>query len=223
MIEKYFQAGVRLKWTLPAPVYVTMDGSIVDSKSATPPMIYDGSDTQLVSLFNLSTMGLTMRSPIQYVWLDYTLGQTARCPIGPYDVLTGPMSGCLITQWSSRGVRFVAHVGTVDDRPAENTLVKNTFARAMGADVRGFNPATAWDFSEIRLMQRSFRVPPQPKVIALVTTSGNFYSIVMLQLQLDMREPSLQLGRDWCVGGIKQVQPMNRDTLIMELRKLRDR
>ena len=223
MIERYFRAGVRLKWTFPAAVFGAWDGAIVDSRSPTPAMIYDGVDAQLVSPYtSVTTLGLAMRTPIQYHWLDYALGQTARLPIGPYDVLTGEMTGCLITQWSSAGVRFVGHVGTVTDKAQENKTVKNTFARGMSADVRGFNPAAAWDFGEIQTMLRSFKASPQPKVLALVTTAGNFYSIVMLRLQPDVREPGLQLDRDWCVGGIKQVQPMNRDTLILELRKLRD-
>lgn len=226
MIEKYFRAGVRVKWRMPAPVYQAMDGAIVDSTSATPPMTYDGLDGQLVDpalrgILHVSTLGLSMRMQIRYAWLDYNLGRTARVPIGPYDVLTGPMSGCLITHWNHRGINFVGHVGTVDDRPVVNKTVKRIFSRAMPMNTRGFNPAGAWGYAESAQLQRSFRTPPSAKVVALVTTRGVFYSILMLGLQIDAREQGIQVGYDWCVGGIKQVEPLGRDALYLELRKLR--
>jgi pectin methylesterase-like acyl-CoA thioesterase len=92
----------------------------------------------------------------------------------------------------------------------------------MTADAQGFNPAAAWSFEEVQTKARLFRRSPDPKIIALVTTSGQFYSILMLKLQADPQEPSIQLGRDWCVAGLKTVQPMNRDALYMEMRKLSD-
>lgn len=218
MIEKYFRDGIRYKWNAPKPLYQAMDGTIVDNSGVTPLMIYDGLDGELVDpelrMFNVSTLGLVMRMPIQYVWLDYNLGRTARCAVGPYDILTGFMSGCLITRWTDRGVSYVGHVGTVENKPDVNRNVKGIFARAMPANVTGFNPAAAWDLGDIQLKTRPFKQTPFGKIMALVTTTGDFYSILMLQIQVG--------GTDWCVGGIKKIPPLNRDGVYLELRKLSD-
>lgn len=221
MIEKYFRDGIRYKWNAPAALHQTMDGAMVDNSGVTPPMIYDGLDSQLVDPFllqvNVTTLGLTMRMPIQYVWLDYNLGRTSRCAIGPYDVLTGFMSGCLIARWTDRGVNYVGHVGTVENQPEVNRKVKDAFARAATGNVTGFNPAAAWDLGDIQTKTRPFRRTPFAKIMALVTTGGEFYSIIMLQLQPDPKEPGIQVGKDWCVGGVKKIGPMNRDVLLAAL------
>lgn len=57
--------------------------------------------------------------PIQYAWLDYAPGRISRLPMGPYDVLTGYMSGCIIAQWSDRGINYAGadhprHLKTAD-------------------------------------------------------------------------------------------------------------
>lgn len=220
MIEKYFRAGIRFRWAKPRDAIGALDGTIVDSREAPTPMIYDGLDGQLIDPYlmqtHVSTLGLTMRMPIQYAWLDYAPGRTARLPIGPYDVLTGYMSGCIIAQWSSRGVRYAGHVGTIEGRPDVNRPLKRTFAFAMAKDTRGFNPLGAWPGNEIALLANQIRptpskpFPPEPKVFGLVTTHGEFYSILML----------LQPTNEWCVGGIKRVQPINHDQL--KLMMIRD-
>ncbi len=216
MIEKYFVPGARFKWTIPAPVYQAMDGSIVDSQTASPQMTYDGLDDQFLAgsmyggLPNVSAFGLRKGMQIQYQWLDYNLGRTARQPMGPYDVITGPMSGCLITRWTDKGINYAGHVGTVDDRPAENKTVKSTYARDLAANATGFNPAAAITFGDASVLQRRFRVAPSAKVCALVTTSGNFYALLFLGLQFDASDPSIVPGQDWVLGAIKQVPPLNR-------------
>jgi hypothetical protein len=130
MIEKYFRDGIRFKWNAPAALHQPMDGSVVDNTGTTSPMIYDGLESQLIDphlrIFNVSTIGLTMRMHIQHVWLDYSLGRTSKCPIGPYDILTGFMSGCFIVRWTDRGVRYVGHVGTIDKAQPTATLVNKT-------------------------------------------------------------------------------------------------
>jgi hypothetical protein len=147
MIEKYLRAGIRYKWTKPRDAIGPLDGAIVDSREVPTPLIYDGLDGRLIDPYlrtmNVSTLGLTMRMPIQYAWLDYAPGRTSRLPIGPYDVLTGYMSGCIITRWTSRGVRYAGHVGTIDSRPDVNRPLKRTYAFAMGRDTTGFNPLAA--------------------------------------------------------------------------------
>lgn len=214
MIEKYFKLGIRFRWTKPQDVTVAMDGKIVNSTRPASPLIYDGLDGEVVDpmlkMINVSTLGLTMRMPIQHAWLDYAHGQIARLPIGPYDVLTGFMSGCIIARWIDKGVTYVGHVGTVTGRPAENRLVKRTFAFAMPQTTTGFNPAAAWDLGEILAVINRFRKRPTADIIALVTTRGEFYSIAMLNFG----------GDQWGVGGIKKVNPIGHDAL--KLFMLRD-
>lgn len=222
MIEKYFKAGIRFTWTKPqdVPVAVPQVGEFVDSARAATPMIYmglePGKDGKLIDpylrLYDVNTLGLRMRMPIQYAWLDYAHARTSRLPIGPYDVLTGFMSGCIIVHYSERGVRYAGHVGTIsDDVNGYNRILKRKFAFAMAKDTKGFNPAAAWDPSDqFRLSGLLVPQAQQTKIVALVTTTGDFYSILMMNSS----------GNDWVSGGIKKVPPMNHDQL--KLLMLRD-
>ena len=70
---------------------------------------------------------------------------------------------------------------------------------------------SAWDFAEIMpLMNLLEPRAMNAKIIALVTTHGEFYSILMLQ----------QTANQWCSGGIKKVPPIRHDEL--KLLMLRD-
>ena len=90
MIEKYFKAGIRFTWTKPqdVPVAVPQVGEFVDSARAATPMIYmglePGKDGKLIGpylrLYDVNTLGLRMRMPIQYAWLDYAHARTSRLP-----------------------------------------------------------------------------------------------------------------------------------------------
>jgi len=204
MIEKYLKLGIRFRWNKPQNVIGPLDGQVVDSIRPNTALSYIGLgnpvDPQLM-VTHVSTMGLQMNMPIQYKWLDYAPGRTSRVPIGPYDVLTGFMSGCIMTHWSDRGVNYIGHVGTIDPKtnPA-NRVVKRAFAFEMKRGATGFNPAAAWTLGEIQQLGYN----KASSVLALVTTRGEFYSVVMFHDQ-----------NDWICGGAKRVNPINHDTLKM--------
>lgn len=206
MIEKYLKLGVRYRWTKPPNVDGPRDGSIVNSIRSTAPLTYIGLgevvDPALMTI-HVSQIGLQINVPIQHQWLDYTPGRTARVPIGPYDVLTGFMSGCIIIRWTERGVTYVGHVGTVESDAAVNRSVKRAFASAMPPDTTGFNPAAAWDLNELSQITQKFKIPKVPVICALVTTLGKFYSVVMF----------IDGPDEWYCGGSKQVRPISHDAL----------
>ena len=207
MIEKYFQLGVRYRWSKPANVDGTRDGAIVDSIRPTAALTYIGLGSVVSPMLmttHVSALGLQMNTPVQHQWLDYRPGRTARLAIGPYDVLTGFMSGCIIARWTTGGVTYVGHVGTVESDPAVNRTVKRAFAFAMPPGTTGFNPLQAW-VDEVPLLSRRFNPPKVPNICALVTTRGEFYSIVMF-----MDGPN-----EWYCGGAKKVQPISHDSLKM--------
>lgn len=211
MIERYFNIGVRLNWNCPTPdTSQPKDGSIFDNPalSAPHPIIYDGMDGELFNFGapHANTMGLTMRMNIPHTWLVYAHGRTTKLAIPANDVLTGPMSGCLIATWSSGGIRYVGHVGTIESSVAISTTVKTAFAAAMAPDTKGFLPANEWDpDTEIKPKQQKFKtLIPDPKIIALVTSAGDFYSILGFALKDKMGQVSA-----WCIGGIKKVAPMD--------------
>jgi len=205
MIEKYLKLGVRFRWNKPNNVDGPRDGTVVDSIRATAPLTYIGLGEvvdPILMQVHVSTLGLQMNSPVQHQWLDYTPGRTARIATGPYDVLTGFMSGCIIARWTDRGATYVGHVGTVEADPAANRLVKRKFAFAMPPDTTGFNPFAAW-VAELPGLAGRFRPAKIPEVCALVTTQGHFYSVVMFR-----DGPNL-----WYCGGIKRVPPIQHDAL----------
>ncbi len=210
MIEKYFKLGVRFRWTKPQNVDGPRDGRLVDSIRPTAALTYIGLgevvDPALMAV-HVSMIGLQMNRQIQHQWLDYTPGRTARLPIGPYDVLTGFMSGCIIARWKDRGVNYIGHVGTVESDAAANRLVKRAFAFAMPRGTTGFNPAAAWNFSELSQIIQKFHAPKVPNICALVTTQGEFYSIVMFS----------DGANEWYCGGAKRIQPISHDALKMSM------
>ena len=207
MIEKYFQLGVRYQWQKPQNVDGPRDGKIVDSIRPTAPLTYIGLGSIVspaLMTTHVSMLGLQMRMPVQHQWLDYTPGRIARVPIGGYDVLTGFMSGCIIARWTERGVNYVGHVGTVESDPSVNRTVKRAFAFAMPPGTTGFNPLQAWT-NEIAFLSQRFTPPKVPQICALVTTSGDFYSVVMF----------IDGPNEWYCGGIKKVPPISHDELKM--------
>ena len=208
MIEKYLKLGVRYQWTKPQNVDGPRDGKIVESIRPTATLTYIGLGEVVdpaLMMTHVSTIGLQMNMPVQHQWLDYTPGRTARLAIGPYDVLTGFMSGCIIARWNDRGVTYIGHVGTVESDPEANRVVKRTFAFAMPRGATGFNPALAWNFSEISQIAQKFKIPKLPSICALVTTQGDFYSVVMFA----------DGANQWYCGGAKRIQPISHDELKM--------
>jgi hypothetical protein len=214
MIEKYFELGVRFRWNKPANVDGPRDGIITDSIRPTAPLTYIGLGSVVspkLMMTHVSTIGLQMNTPIQHQWLDYTPGRTARVAMGPYDVLTGFMSGCVIARWTDRGVNYVGHVGTVEANADVDRLVKRTFAFQMPRGTTGFDPFAAWE-PELPALAAKFNPPKVPKVCALVTRGGQFYSIAMF---IDTHGG----GNEYTCGGIKLVPPISHDQL--KLRMLR--
>lgn len=213
MIERYFITGLRLKWAFPgADSGVPKDGTVVANPNrAAGPMVADGMDGEFFDVMapHVSTLGLRKGQAIPYSWLTYVLGRTSKKMLAGGDVLTGFMSGCLIAAWTENGARYVGHVGTVEDNEQANQKVKQTFAAYMPRDTTGFFPLAAWDpGSEIVPKARKFKAGATPKVLALVTTGGEFYSILLFMLGL---------SNDWCVGGIKKVPPLSYTALKQKL------
>ncbi|MCX6252071.1 MAG: hypothetical protein NTX61_15145 [Bacteroidetes bacterium] len=214
MIERYFCKGIRVKWNCPkAYVGGAMDGSIInDPVQVRAPMLYDGIDPALgLTLPHVSTMGLNIGMPINFAWLNYVHGHTSRRLLSAGDVLTGPMSGCLIAEWTDRGMRWVGHVGTVVGSDAINKKVKQQIGIALPTQARGFYPDKEWGGADIPPLQsqiQSFDKFARFEIFALVTTTCDFYSILMFHLG----------GDKWCVGGCKKVAAKNalelRGTLL---------
>lgn len=209
MIEKYLLKGIRLKWQAPsAHTLGSKDGSVIeDPVKSEAPMVYDGVDAALgLGLPHVSTLGLTMNMNIQHQWLTYSHGHTTKRALGAGDVLTGPMSGCLIAQWTEMG-RWVGHVGTVEANPMLNQKVKQGMALTLPDQASGFYPDKSWDPTEIMPLLQSAQTVSKfarPTIFALITSTGQFYSVLMFHMG----------GNEWCVGGCKKANA----TSAMELK-----
>jgi hypothetical protein len=215
MIEGYFQEGLLLKWKFPGEVFPgkPKDGTVLNNRERlSTPMVYQGMD--VLTPFGGTTvnhMGLALGQPlpIQYIWLAYAPGHTTKNPLMGRDVLTGFMSGCLVTLWREQGLLHVGHIGTDGTNLPITRLVKQKFAAYMPRDTTGFNPVASWDEDEILKMRKKFtgRYGPPHHVLALVTTAGRFYSILLFEL----------MNEDWCVGGCRPVPPMDYHALTQRL------
>lgn len=214
MIEQYLRRGIVIRWNKPANVNGALDGAVVSSVGVATPMTYEGLDGHREALdpaFLLSqpsTIGYRMHAPLPapYTWLDYAPGRTARVNAGGADVLTGYMSGCLIARGTFNGAMSAFHLGTIQD-PTVSNLVKQTFRGQLPNDVTGFYPAAAWTAGE-RTIINSQCGGSGTDIIALVTSAGSFYSIVLCHTRI--------MGEE-VIGGIRQVPPLDRPSLLRHL------
>jgi hypothetical protein len=226
MIERHFVQGVRLKWQCPKDDAHrgSKDGTIMNNLNRpVTPMVTNGVDPRLnqLSFSQLQKTGDMDGTRIPYNWLCYVPGNTTKQQLTGRDVLTGYMSGCLITLWTEGRSRYVGHVGTDGDHPDLTKLVKQKFAAAMPADTTGFDPFEAWEVREQNALKMKFPSPaearkghdgikfsdpparPMPRVFGLVTLTGQFYAVLMYELMND----------EWCVGGCRLVEPMDWNEL----------
>lgn len=220
MIERFFVKGATFTWNAPSLVSGNTDGALVQSGKATPPpLTFTGWDSEIPYSARAPTLGLIKNTAVPYYWLDYVHFRTAYVEPGAQDVLTGFMSGCWICKWKEPGLTLadrVGHIGTVETvakNQPPNTTVKNTFATTVGVSglgLEGYNPAESWSFAEILPLINKSKTPGQmdSKIMSLVTTTDEFYSILML------------LRRDknvWVCGGAKKVTPADRAAIQLAL------
>lgn len=194
MLETVFQRGALLDWTLP-PAYPTPnDGAIVYKSTPTPVMDFMGTTADIgfpalmgptLTPVYMAQHGLTRNRRVNYRWLDYKPGQTARVRHGRRDILTGPMSGCPIARYQQGGTNYVAHVGTMDGMAAVNTLVKHTFRDAAPVGATVFNPAGAINAGTIAnlILAAPDLLQVTPWVLAFVNNQGDFFTTVLLRLK----------------------------------------
>lgn len=225
MIENYFRRGVRFLWNKPQDAIGPLNGAFVASVGLASNCSYDGLDGHQAAIDPLllhiqagATLGLAMGANVPHTWLDYAPGRIAHVAIGGNDVLTGYMSGCLIVRGTYGGVMSAFHVGTIDGNAVANRTVKQNFAQNLPANATGFNPAGAWNPGELAAAQANLGGAgvATANVIALVTTGGVFYSILMFNVN-DGGWTNPAGRRRWCVGGIKQVPSLSRARLMASL------
>lgn len=223
MLEKYFRKGVRLKWMKPGDKGCPTDGTSVLYNTPPNPMAYDGLDNTLLNPeFNQRqpiSFGLTKGLSMQYSWLDYAPGRTAKFKVGNKDILTGLMSGCWLVRWIAQGVTYVAHVGTINNKLVDDK-VKVNFAAEIETNVTatGFNPSNAWSPNDqFPLMQEqgqgarkagSAAQQGKPGTFGLITSQGEFYSVYMFMVG----------NGEWVVAGCKKVLPTPHTQLLTTLR-----
>ena len=181
MIENLLVDGAMIRWRKPITVAPpAMDGAIAASVNAPSPMTYLGS-TQAQprrGLFNRAprVYQVPPNTLVPHTWLDYITGRTAYVVQGT-DVLTGFMSGCLIARGTYNNAMCVFHMGTVDIPPAVNQLVKTGFRNELPDNATGFYPHAAWLAHELEAVSEAMNRAIQ--IIALVTSAGTFYSILL--------------------------------------------
>ncbi|MCV0396652.1 MAG: hypothetical protein K5872_12580 [Rhizobiaceae bacterium] len=216
MIERYFKKGVCLQWTKPPNVDSARDGQFHHREQHSSPMTYNGlaghfsAWDPVFSHTQPAALGFTKNMRISHKWLDYRPGASAKCHLGSHDVLTGFMSGCPIVTWQDGG-RWVGHIGTTESDPRVNTLVKTTARGVLNNTATGFNPAAAWGPGQLATLMADARKNTKISVsggmayiVALVTTTGDFYSIALMN----------DVPNSYIVLGCQRVPPMNNAALM---------
>ncbi len=207
MIERYFSAGRRFKWTEPRNGTRVTDGAIIDNpQMAHSPMTYLGMDGSIkkttAQMLADNRVGLRMGARIPYKWLVYAPGRTTRLATAD-DVLSGPMSGCIIPVWRERGRRYVGHVGTEEVKKTDDK-VKAIFAAQMEQNTIGYNPGSGVWTADIPGILANFKSWSKFIQLALVTGNDQGFSILMVQT----KQPD-----QWTCGGIRRVTRMDYDSI----------
>jgi hypothetical protein len=187
------------------------DDGIVEPNMTIPaaPMTYKGVDMDLCTGHALQqrqralTSGLRLGTVINFTWLLYRPGRTVTTPLAGQDVLTGYMSGCPIATYTHGGQLKVAHVGTIANNPTANTRVKQNFKAVLDLNAKGFNPHAA--FPDRTTFKNQLRMPATPPVVALVTSTGNFYSLLLGSYPMERNQ--------WVVGGFVPCPAWNKTQL----------
>jgi hypothetical protein len=198
VIENYFFRGMRFEWAGYGELMLKDDG-LVENNTVVPPqlMTYKGVDMDLCTGPSLQHRqralgaGLRLGTVIDFTWLLYRPGRTVTTPLAGKDVLTGYMSGCPIATYNSGGMK-VAHVGTVANNPIVNAKVKQNFKAVLDPAAKGFNPNAAWP--DRTTFKNQLKMPATPPVVALVTSSGKFFSLLLGSYPMERNH--------WVVGGI---------------------
>jgi hypothetical protein len=220
MIERYFETGVRLTWTFPGDHQeANPDGRIIDNPSRPAgAMVASGKDAKPTGKL-ARAWDWAWSTSLSYSWLAYSPGYTTRIRLQDSDVLTGYMSGCLITQCTEGGVRYVGHIGTDDFKPEVSRLVKERFTEFLPADAIGFNPFAAWSDDAIRNSRAEVaealqvtKLPAESKILGLVTTRGGCYAVLLLKMM-----DEVGVRNSWRVGGCTGVEPMETGALRVKL------
>lgn len=114
-------------------------------------------------------------------WLYWFSGEISHVPMNGVDVLTGPMSGCILVMFRHNGVVHAGHLGTDIAHPDNNAAVKdtwNTFATDNEDDVvGGFNPANDWPGG----YPAQRRGEGAARIFGLMTTAQEFWTIFTYQ------------------------------------------
>jgi hypothetical protein len=230
MIEGYFIKGTTFNWVPPTALTPpNQDGSLVQSgHNPGPAMTFKGLDHEILygAMQTPASLGMNANFSIPYVWLNFIHGQTAYIQPAGADVLTGFMSGCWICAWTQGGHRRVGHVGTIETAPPNqppNTTVKaafiNNVANAVGpaGNLTGYNPFGMWDIWEIKKVARESKHSGMldARVISLVTSNNEFYSILMFK---DMRVgPQGAPQNLYVCGGKKRANASNHAAVVQAL------
>ncbi len=143
MIEQKLIVGRFLNLTINSPKPAGNQGNFVTQASIA--MTIQESTGSKVKTSNV-VLGTGHKAHRNFQWLHWVPGSICQVPFNGLDVLTGPMSGCYITNYRIGGQEYVGHIGTDMGPNTPNSIAAkacwNNFATAHPLDVLGgFKPA----------------------------------------------------------------------------------
>lgn len=149
-----------------------------------------------------TSVGAHAKERRNFIWLPWRKGLVSEVRPNGCDVLTGPMSGCMILRYTKNGEQYTGHVGT-DSLSPENTAQakaawNNFAATAPAGSATGFNPSEYWTGHAPALTKLAFGF----KIFALVTGTGDFYSVFTWALR-DKNKPGV-MGTQVQVAAVRR-------------------
>ena len=192
----------------PAAVAKPPDGSFVDSTNV--PVTLQQSEKKKTASgskapFSAFQIGGVNAKKVHrnFHWLKWVPPHIAQIPLGPVDVLTGPMSGCWIItyKWPTAGdAVYVGHLGTMGTTVRDDAMKAgwNNFAAANpGALLAGFQPNRA--FPTAVELEAGLNPGEFTFIFGLVTPEQKFHSV-----KLGRVGPT---GREFRIIAVKEMTP----------------
>ncbi len=211
--EAGFVPGRKFKWACPKEAVIKQsdrDGEIVANNNVARNMLPNGWDQHVLAALNQKGPPIFVQPVTPLNWLEYGPGKTKEAPLNNADILTGPMSGCLLAIWTdNNNAGCAAHIGTTSDADVDeppNATVKQQFYAMLGLlqkpnSVKGFSPLRAWSDSDLNgLLQIKPSGTGVPTLFGLMTAQKNFFSLALAKYS----------GVDeWVCLGVKRCQGLD--------------
>jgi hypothetical protein len=175
LLETKLLVGRYIKFPVPQSPALVLSPSGFQAVPKTVIYLHESTNRQIGNRISIINDQVGPKTHRQFNWLPWVPLSVTEVDVQGMDVLTGPMSGCLVALYYREGFRCIAHIGTDIARPTQNQALKNSwngFVNSSLTRIKAFKPFSAT--SSIPVQQPG---DGAAEVFGLVASDDSFYSV----------------------------------------------